>query len=219
MVQLPEGYGIDATEVTRCQYDAWLKTDPPIDGQPTVCSQNNTFVPAASCMSKEGVCTGGDCDDHPAVCVDWCDAYAYCEQAGRRLCGKIGGGPAASEDYAQPSKSQWYAACTSGGVHGYGYGTTNQGDLCNGATMGLNTTVPVGSLKGCQSLEPGYSGVHDLSGNVWEWEDACEGEKCRLRGGSFFPDFAGTDLRCDVNATSPRATHLPIVGFRCCSKP
>jgi hypothetical protein len=53
------------------------------------------------------------------VCVDWCDAHAYCKPVGKRLCGKIGGGPNLYADYASASSSEWYRACSSGGSFTY----------------------------------------------------------------------------------------------------
>jgi formylglycine-generating enzyme len=91
MVALPEGYSIDSTEVTRGQYQTWLDTNPATQGQIAACTSNADFAPEPSCMSTTHVCQGSDCCDHPQVCVDWCDAYAYCQVVGKRLCGKIGG--------------------------------------------------------------------------------------------------------------------------------
>jgi formylglycine-generating enzyme required for sulfatase activity len=154
--------------------------------------------------------------------VDWCDAYAYCKGVGKRLCGKIGGGANAYDEYADANTSQWYKVCSSNGQFAYPYGDTYAGSPCNGKDPGPLTTVPVASLSDCQSSSSGYTGVYDLSGNVWEWEDSCSGTSgtsdfCRVRGGSFY--FNGSNLRCDVDYYYARGHSYAYFGFRCCSDP
>ena len=215
MVEVPEGFCIDATAVTRSQYEAWLATNPSTVGQVSACTWNATYEPRCEWPP-------GSKGDHPVVCVDWCDAYAYCQAVGKRLCGKIGGGMNGYDDYSNASMSQWYAACTSGGVNEYPYGDTYSGTTCNGDEAGHGTTVPVASMSGCQSSVSGYAGVYDLSGNVWEWEDSCNvnsgnSDICRLRGGSF--DYDGFSLRCVGVYVYGRDALSDSFGFRCCSSP
>jgi formylglycine-generating enzyme required for sulfatase activity len=215
MVEVPDGYCIDTTEVTRSQYASWLSTSPSTSGQPSYCSWNISYTP--TCEWPAG--TKGD---HPVVCVDWCDAYAYCAAVGKRLCGKIGGGANAFADYTNASASQWYNVCTSNGQNDYPYGDTYAGSTCNGADAGNAKTVPVASMSGCQSSNSEYTGVYDLSGNVWEWEDSCDGnsgksDDCRLRGGGF-STYDGSNLRCASVNYGDRDFDFEV-GFRCCSAP
>ena len=215
LVPVTGGFSIDATEVTRCQYMAWLGTNPPTSGQPSYCDWNDNYTPSCEWPPF----TRGD---HPVTCVDWCDAYAYCLGVGKRLCGKIGGGANAWGDHTNASESQWYAACTSGGTNDYPYGDTYSATTCNGQDADHGTTVPVASMGGCQSSVSGYAGVYDLSGNVFEWEDSCNEDVgnfgiCRLRGGSF--DNVVSLLRCGFGADQNRELQNGGVGFRCCSSP
>ena len=226
MVLLPEGYWIDSTEVTRGQYAAWRATITRaiINGQDAAnCSWNETFIPDASCMRDRDACQGTNCENHPQVCVDWCDAFAYCKGVGKRLCGKIGGGANAHADYAKASASQWYNACVSGSAaNTYPYGKTYNATACNGANygtaLGTHATVAVGSLPSCQASAP-YAGVYDLSGNVNEWEDSCDADgqwaNCRLRGGYF--SYVGDFLVCGLDDSSPRGYANYAIGFRCCA--
>ncbi len=218
MVEMPQGYSIDATEVTRCQYQAWLDTKPSVDGQDPWCAWNTDFTPTGAACGFPVVKDG----DLPVGCVDWCDAYAYCKGVGKRLCGKIGGGPNAMEDYLDPSKSQWYNACSSGGNYYYTYGDDyDYGSKCNDADRKPKALTAAGSLPRCQSPEPGYAGVYDLTGNVWEFEDSCDGftgqnDNCQMRGGS----LASPDVysRCVEESWAYRDQTGTNLGFRCCSQ-
>jgi formylglycine-generating enzyme len=220
MVRLPEGYCIDRTEVTRVQYEAWLATNPTTAGQDSRCAWNTTFTPPAWCAAV--ACQGADCGGHPQTCVDWCDAYAYCKAVGKRLCGARAGGPVEFDDgYADANQSQWFNACSSGGAQAFPYGDTYDKTRCNGSDSGLAKTAPTGSLVGCQSAVPAYGSVFDLSGNVDEWEDACNGaagptDKCRLRGGSYGTYYLGMDCNQDFSLRRDLITQTQ--GIRCCSQ-
>jgi formylglycine-generating enzyme required for sulfatase activity len=157
---------VDATEVTRSAYEAWLATSPSLGDQVAECVGNSSFTPSCDWPP-------GSLPEHPVVCVDWCDANAYCLAQGRRLCGNVNGGAIAFTDYDNPTLSQWFRACSSGGQFSYPYGNTYSGTTCNGSAAGYATTVAVGTLSACQSPDATFSGVYDLSGNVYEWIDSC----------------------------------------------
>ena len=150
----------------------------------------------------------------PAVDVDWCDAYAFCSWAGKRLCGKIGGGSGDDDGGA----NQWLHACSFGGAHVYPYGGAYSPTACNGIDFDAGALLPVGTLGTCVG---GYVGLFDMSGNALEWDDTCDGpamtDRCRLNGGSFLN--TAPELRCDFVNGAPRSARFPYVGFRCCSSP
>jgi len=225
-------YTIDATEVTKCQYAAWLATQPSSAGQDTWCADQTDFQPDPQCLQSEATCTS-DCAAHPQVCVTFCSAMAYCRAVGKRLCGKIGGGSAPFDAPADAQLDQWFNACSSGGTLTYPYANTYDPQACNGydnsqtgCQSGSCMLRPAGELVTCQSPVPGYTGVFDLSGSVFEWQDSCNAEvggqdRCRFRGGSFvssYGDDHGNALRCGYDIAGSRDDRYSNLGFRCCGR-
>jgi len=228
-VQLPLGYAIDRTEVTRAQYATWLASLPPTSAQSPACSWNDSFAPSDSCLADPMACQGSGCGDQPQVCVDWCDAAAYCSAVGKRLCGGVGGGQTAWSSFDSPALSQWMGACSSNGAHKYPYGGGYLGALCNGpdhtqtgCAKGACTTQKAGAMTGCQSPDSGFLGAIDLAGNAAEWEDSCSAlsgaaDLCRVRGGSFASADGKLATRCNAADSHARNAVEPTIGFRCCS--
>jgi hypothetical protein len=201
-------YCIDKTEVTNKAYAAWLATSPPIADQPPECAWNTTLTPSTGWPAIN--------EDLPASYVDWCDAHAYCAGVGKRLCGHIGGGAAGYNEVLDAVKDQWYNACSLGGVNVYPYGGTYDKAACNGEDV-VGKTVAAGSLATCAG---GFNGLFDMSGNVWEWEDACnavtgEADQCRRRGGSY--TSGPLVLKCAVKGDDARSFAASYVGIRCCT--
>lgn len=199
------GFAIDATEVTRGQYAAWLSTNPPSSGQPAVCAWNATFTPDSTCMADKSVCQGAACDTHPQPCVDYCDAAAYCKAIGRGLC----------------TDANWLKTCTSDGTYEAVYGTTWARNKCNDYTIFGTTTVPVASMDGCQApASSAFTGVFDLIGNLEEWVDSCRtsegsGDSCPPRGLPFGGGAAAP--LCENSLYAKRSQASPTLGFRCCT--
>jgi sulfatase modifying factor 1 len=206
---------VDSTEVTRAQYAAWLATSPSAAGQDAACAWNTSFAPDSSCMGLSAVCQTG-CDGHPQVCVDWCDAQAYCASVGKRLCGGYTMAPAWDHD----NDAELAEACNAGTSDAYPYGGSGSPSNCNGSELGAGTTFPVMSLASC-AREHADGKIYDTAGNVWEWEDACDApsgasDKCRVRGGSFLE--AAANATCtSVDKTRERSAVAVNVGFRCCA--
>lgn len=212
-------YCMDVSEVTNRQYNAFLaaKVTPQSDSKsPAKCSFNKSYgLPVNET----------DTLDVPRTIVDWCDAYAFCEWSGKRLCGKIGGGENDTTDYMDPTKSEWFAACQSGDAAGiYPYGSVFDVTKCN---VDFNPLVTYATTyPGCHGTTAPWSGVYDLSGSVLEWEGSCDDvsldgtDQCHLRGGSIgFP--GAKDSRCDNPYTRNRQNESAdiTVGFRCCKTP
>ncbi len=146
-----------------------------------------------------GTCNYGRRGDHPINCVDWNQADEYCVSQGSRL----------------PSELEWeYAARGGEKYFQFSWG--------NAAPDGRACWKSNQSCR-VQSFEAGGFGLHDLSGNVWEWTNDWfgeypwpkpDGQNKVFRGGGWSHRF-GKWLRSTLrNRTNPGSwgSHL---GFRC----
>jgi formylglycine-generating enzyme len=121
-----------------------------------------TWVPGANWRQPEGPGSGiKGREKHPVVHVSWHDANAYAKWAGKRL----------------PTEAEWEWAAR-GGLTGAKFAWGDelkpggqwraniwQGQFPNDNTLGdgFRITAPAGSFT------PNGYGLHDMSGNVWEW--------------------------------------------------
>ena len=208
---------IDSTEVTNRQYADFLAAKgQDLGALPPSCSFKSSLTPGASWPVNQSKMTD------PVVNVDWCDAYAYCAFAGKRLCGAIGGGPSALASLADKNVDQWYSACSASGASTFPYGSKYVSGKCNDLEGRSGGTRPVGTYPGCEGATPG---VFDMAGNAFEWEDACSvsvgpSDSCTLRGGSW--QFSGAQNGVCAAYFSDyvvkRSDFFNDTGFRCCSR-
>jgi eukaryotic-like serine/threonine-protein kinase len=125
-----DAFWIDQTEVTFGQYDAYMQ------------DQKYDAVPC-----------GAGAMYYPVACVNWYDAQAYCEWAGRRL----------------PTEAEWEKAAR-GGLGGKHYPWGDQDPVCTkGAENGAQYYLCDGDSAPVSSFAPNEYGLYDMAGNVWEW--------------------------------------------------
>jgi sulfatase modifying factor 1 len=199
---------IDSTEVTQGQYRAWLASGPDTGNQLPECAFNDDFAPDEWCSTSSVVCFYeiGSCENTPQVCVDWCDAFAFCRDMGKRLCGTISAG---SAPYDDPSAGQWQQACA---------GANELEDCSYGGIAG---GVDVATHPACAVYYDGEP-VYDMHGNVSEWEDSCSAstgaaDLCRTRGGNWSGEPAALTCQLVAEPAWRREDVDARVGFRCCA--
>jgi hypothetical protein len=210
---------IDSTEVTLADFIVFVEAGAPplVDG--------NDCPDLATILPDNWQYQAGYDPAAPVTEITWCTARAYCAWAGKRLCGGLGGGGAVnaagdgliSQDFLDPNRSEWARACTMAGSRVFPYGDEYEAGTCNGADgPGGGNLVDAGSLPGCQG---GYPGIFDMSGNAFEWLDACDQDSgnCMVVGGSITRSGAGQMSCRSFVAQQRRDNHDSDVGIRCCS--
>lgn len=140
--------------------------------------------------------------------ITWDDADAFCKSLGYRL----------------PSEVEWEYAARSGGKDQLYSGTSDPDSLSMYALINnseINFSLPVGTFK------PNAFGLHDMSGNVFEWIDEFyqfyrmpeslhdhKNDAIRIiRGGSFNEERATTRTYWRVGTL--RDVNANDIGFRC----
>jgi hypothetical protein len=184
-----DAFCLDLTEVTVDAYRSCVTAG--------ACSTDTYMTAYSGCNWS-----ASDRGDHPLNCVDWNQATAFCQQAGKRL----------------PTDKEMFWAGRDGD-HGYTYPWGNDapnGQVCWSGVTTLSSTCPVGSYPAGNNRY----GVADLVGNVLEWtstgDSRNQGQYLAV-GGSWYSSIP-TDLVRDgllATGTLPASTGSAVMGFRC----
>jgi formylglycine-generating enzyme required for sulfatase activity len=160
--------------------------------------------------------------EKPRLLVNWTEAKAKCERAGKRLC----------------TADEFNFACEGEDLLPYGHGYERRTGGCNmdrpyvtpkrqllshdacvkapwckRELEALDQRVPIGSTRGCTSP----FGLHDLNGNVNEWVER-PGQQAPKRSGLKGGWWGPARSRCRPMVTAHDENYVGYeVGFRCCS--
>jgi formylglycine-generating enzyme required for sulfatase activity len=141
-------------------------------------------------------------NDYPVDHVNWKDVQEFIHRLNQKT--EMG--------FRLPMEEEWEYAARNGGGRERWAGTDNESELLEYAWYVINSggeTHPVGQKK------PNGLGLHDMSGNVWEWvqEDfGVSGQGKVVRGGSWSdsPSQLMTSFRTSVAPDGG----ISFIGFR-----
>ena len=138
-----------------------------ISKYPVTVAQYRVFLEDCQKEPDEGWKEWNRYDNHPVVMVTWHDAKEYCEW----LAGKFES-VGWKVRLGLATEAQWEKAARSNDGRIYPWGDKADPNKANYDDTGLGTT----SAVGCFPSGTSFYGLHDMSGNVWEWcEDRGEG--------------------------------------------
>lgn len=219
-------YCIDQTEVTQGQFSVFVaalgkepgKLHP--NGEPEQCRlAEYKLLPDAPEADGEisFECSASRYDpvkqaDVPMVCVHPCAARAFCQWAGKELCGRVEGGPLAAGEATNPDASAWHNACTNGGESE----SASPGAVASGVCDPPVADASVDARPGCVGTHPPFDQVVNIGGNVREWADATDGGVVHIRGPRRISAEGPVNDSCSEAPGGGYAGVSEGIGFRCC---
>ena len=192
-----DAYWIDQTEVTNAMYEKCVNSG--------ACTE-----PASkSTSTRDSYYGNSQYDDYPVVYVDWKQAQAYCEWAGREL----------------PTEAQWEKAARGTDGRTYPWGDRSPDTSMANFNDHVGDTTEVGKYP--EGASP--YGALDMAGNVWEWvsdwygsypsgsvtdpQGPSTGDYRVLRGGSW--DNSSSNIRSAIRIRINPTFTFNFSGFRC----
>ncbi|MCL2825517.1 MAG: formylglycine-generating enzyme family protein, partial [Polyangiaceae bacterium] len=158
LIPVAEGkpYCIDEREAVFGEYKDFIdEKGNDFGSQPSECKWNKNYGPVSVIDESHrgddmpeihcGPTLAEANPDRAVGCLDFCDAYAYCSWAGKRLCGlrdawtgkvsnvDIGGAVESLNhcgDLARTVQSEWFNVCSQGGISRYSYGDEHRPGVC-----------------------------------------------------------------------------------------
>jgi formylglycine-generating enzyme required for sulfatase activity len=186
-------FALDLTEVTVDAYAKCVRA-----GRCSAVGLNQPYWSGRS-QANGAFCNWGKGGkgNHPINCVDWSQATAYCQWAGKRL----------------PTEPEWEWAAR-GQARGteYPWGNDAPGSqACIHRWDSRQGTCVVGEFP--MGDAPG--GIHDLAGNVYEWTSTVDDGSTRVsRGGCWLFDNPSGLRAAYRGGWVPSDRHINL-GFRC----
>lgn len=198
-------FRIDSHEVTYAEYDSCVKRGA---CTPAHYDDKRCLIATPTGFRHVRVPQRYRSPDRPVVCVTWQQARAYCRAVGKRL----------------PTEAEWEYAARAGNNRTYAWGDAPP-------TPQRCTSADNRSPKPAGSFAPNQWGLHDMTGNVWEWTNdwygrdyyrisdendprgSPVGQYKVLRGGGW---YTGSEhLRVRNRQWLPPTSAEVSVGFRC----
>lgn len=163
---------------------------------------------------------------HPVTAVSWHDAVAFCQwlTEHERAEGTLPEGWA----YRLPTDAEWELGARAG-THSVYSGTDTDAEACRFANVPDQSAAAEGlgrPVLSCDDgvgigtsevgrYEPNAWGLHDMTGNVWEWTSSSprgDPDRRMMRGGSWSGRLDG--LRIDRHDLYPPDLRGGAIGFR-----
>lgn len=198
---------IDSTEVTQKQYkefhDSLAGTKPKVPECGTISALVDDPL---GCLTQP---------DEPVVCANWCTAAAFCTWAGKRLCGKVGGGPLPDANFGIPWENEWAFACTQGAKTKYPWGDQPAANCVTDQCPLATCSGKVATMPNCRGAQAPFDQIYDLIGNVAEWTNTHSPDTwVRIAGGARDGNIAECVKPTDIESKAHSAKN---VGVRCCA--
>ncbi len=146
-------FEIGRTEVTRAQFHIFVEatgyiTEAEKEGWAWTRSQWQDWHPELDISWRNPGFS--QADDHPATCVSWYDAMAFCRWLSAQ----------SDEEIRLPSEAEWEYACRAGTTGDYA-GVVR--------AMGWHRYNSGQRTRPVAQKQPNAWGLYDMHGNVWEW--------------------------------------------------